>query len=258
MTQYEGLKRIRSRLEALLVENETDIAANLESVAFDSPYLQKYFELRNEFANKLHSETEKITLFSLARLGELANAVGVLRLMAGSSQSSQFSARQTCEDEEAQLDSKHNYDECGEKCECNVVVRSFNTLFCFLNSCLFMPKLFMKATLLPSSDERSIKSLSRKRSSGNHDVLFSKSKLNAIIGREFNDKSDKISVYSDLGVELLHILKYTCVNAAGIRKISKKVSLKTIVLIIISLSSYVSYMVPPLVCQAYELLPRYA
>ena len=89
-----------------------------------------------------------------------------------------------------------------------------------------MQQLFVKATLLPSSDERSIKSPSRRSFSMNNEALFSRSKLNAIIGREFNDKSDKINVYSDLGVELLHILKYTCVNAAGIRKISKKVSHK--------------------------------
>jgi hypothetical protein len=46
--------------------------------------------------------------------------------------------------------------------------------------------------------------------------------LVALVGRQFNDEHDKISIYSDLGVELLHILKYTCVNAAGIRKIGKK------------------------------------
>ena len=47
---YEGLKSIRNRLEALLVERDVDIAASLDSVASDSPYLQKYFELRKEFA----------------------------------------------------------------------------------------------------------------------------------------------------------------------------------------------------------------
>ena len=122
LTQYEGLKCIRSRLEALLVEKDADIAANHHSVATASPYLHKYFELRNEFAYKLHSETEKITLFSLARLGELANAVGVLRVMTGGSQSSGLNACQTREDEEAPMDySKHNYDEVGEKCECSAV-----------------------------------------------------------------------------------------------------------------------------------------
>lgn len=42
------------------------------------------------------------------------------------------------------------------------------------------------------------------------------------MGHQCNDEHDKINIYSYLGVELLHILKYTCVNAAGIRKISKK------------------------------------
>jgi len=43
-----------------------------------------------------------------------------------------------------------------------------------------------------------------------------------LVGNRFNVKYDKIDIYSYIGVELLHILKYTCVNAAGIRKISKK------------------------------------
>ena len=44
----------------------------------------------------------------------------------------------------------------------------------------------------------------------------------SLVGRQFNDEHDKIAIYCDIGVELLHTLKFTCVNAAGIRKISKK------------------------------------
>jgi SPX domain protein involved in polyphosphate accumulation len=125
---YDGLKRIRNRLEALLVERDDDIAASLVSVESDSPYLQKYFELRTEFADKLHSEIEKISLFSLARLGELANAVGVLRFMKpdpDNSRASVFSDEDRrvetyheSGDEETPLNtSRHNYDEFGEKCK---------------------------------------------------------------------------------------------------------------------------------------------
>ena len=79
------------------------------------------------------------------------------------------------------------------------------------------------ASLLPSSDRRSVKTPARKSVSGTSARrLFSRTKLVALVGRQFNDEHDKIGIYSDLGVELLHILKYTCVNAAGIRKISKK------------------------------------
>lgn len=68
-----------------------------------------------------------------------------------------------------------------------------------------------------------MKSPSRKsisRTSANR--LFSRRALTDLIGREPKDAHDRINVYSELGVELLHILKYTCINAAGIRKISKK------------------------------------
>lgn len=83
--------------------------------------------------------------------------------------------------------------------------------------------LYSIASLLPSSDRRSVKTPPRKSISGSSaGRLFSRTKLIALVGRQFNDEHDKISIYSDLGVELLHILKYTCVNAAGIRKISKK------------------------------------
>jgi hypothetical protein len=83
--------------------------------------------------------------------------------------------------------------------------------------------LYSIASLLPSSDRRSVKTPPRKSISGSSaGRLFSRTKLIALVGHQFNDEHDKISIYSDLGVELLHILKYTCVNAAGIRKISKK------------------------------------
>lgn len=91
------------------------------------------------------------------------------------------------------------------------------SLTSFLTHCVAI------ASLLPSSDRRSVKSPTRKSVSGTSaHKMFSRSKLVALIGRQFNDERDKIDIYSVLGVELLHILKYTCVNAAGIRKISKK------------------------------------
>jgi SPX domain protein involved in polyphosphate accumulation len=123
---YEGLKDIRNRLEALLVERDDDIAESLFGAAPDSPYLRKYFELRGEFAEKLHSEIEKVSLFSLNRLGEVANAVGVLRFMSvetNGSESPTASAKYTkqlfsgeaSDVEEAKTNEATNYDEFGEK-----------------------------------------------------------------------------------------------------------------------------------------------
>ncbi|KAL7520878.1 hypothetical protein ACHAWX_005574 [Stephanocyclus meneghinianus] len=202
---YEGLKDIRNRLEALLVERDDDIAESLFGAAPDSPYLRKYFELRGEFAEKLHSEIEKVSLFSLNQLGEVANAVGVLRFMtvetngpesptASTIYTKQPFPEETRDVEEAKPNEATNYDEFGDK-----------------------------ASLLPASDRRSVKAFRRKSTTQTSSTrLFSRSKLVALVGRQFNNDRDKISIYSDLGVELLHILKYTCVNAAGIRKIGKK------------------------------------
>ena len=128
---YEGLKRIRNRLEALLIERDDDIAASLVSAAsYDSPYLQKYFELRTEFADKLHSEIEKISLFSLARLGELANAIGALRFSTDNNAHPSMNEddhqqkvlhNEPCDEETVLQSSSHNYDEFGEKCKYEII-----------------------------------------------------------------------------------------------------------------------------------------
>ena len=175
---------------------------------------------------KLHTEIEKISLFSLTRLGELANAIGVLRFTSieyGNIISSDYSddtsggiSYQEPHDEECGEEPTNlNYNEIGEKCECFV--------FRFISYPMSARYNVIAATLLPSSDKRSVKSPSRKSISRRQATrLFSKKALTALIGREPKDAHDKINVYSELGVELLHILKYTCINAAGIRKISKK------------------------------------
>ncbi|KAL7486520.1 hypothetical protein ACHAW6_012115 [Cyclotella cf. meneghiniana] len=223
---YEGLKDIRNRLEALLVERDDDIAESLFGAAPDSPYLRKYFELRGEFAEKLHSEIEKVSLFSLNQLGEVANAVGVLRFMtvetngsesptAGTIYTKQPFPEETRDVEEAKPNEATNYDEFGDKGKHAQRHQYHFNIVLHLNSVV--------ASLLPASDRRSVKAFRRKSTTQTSSTrLFSRSKLGALVGRQYNDDHDKISIYSDLGVELLHILKYTCVNAAGIRKIGKK------------------------------------
>ena len=139
---YEGLKALRNRLEDFLVNAEPD-----------SPDLhQVYFEMRGEFANKLHSEIEKVSLFSLTRLGELANAVGVLRFMAlesnglkspSVSTSKRFTSEEiTGDDEESKLNLRsHNYEELvGEKGECGAI-----------ESCNLAEAIFTSRVLCPCS-----------------------------------------------------------------------------------------------------------
>jgi hypothetical protein len=56
--------------------------------------------------------------------------------------------------------------------------------------------------------------------------LFSREKLVSLVGHQINPECDKEKdiheVYSELGVELLHLLKFNCLNSVGIRKIAKK------------------------------------
>mmetsp|Transcript_20827 Transcript_20827/g.43050 ORF Transcript_20827/g.43050 Transcript_20827/m.43050 type:complete len:927 (-) Transcript_20827:3882-6662(-) len=193
---YEGLKEIRHQLEALLVKRDQDIAASLSFqpgsyIEVDGDGLQKYRELTEKFAFKLHNEIEKVSLFSLARMGELADAVGALRF-----KKSLGLASSSCSDlndapGDVENASGYNFDEFGER-----------------------------ASLLPSLGR---KSYSRKRSSNpSAQNLFSKEKLETIVGAKIGPESDEIGFYSDVGVELIHLLKFTCLNAVGIRKIVKK------------------------------------
>ena len=50
--------------------------------------------------------------------------------------------------------------------------------------------------------------------------LFSNDKLVAIIGRKFaadgDDDSERAQICTELGVELLHLLKFACLNAVGV------------------------------------------
>ncbi len=193
---YDGLKEIRHQLEALLVKRDQDIAASLSFhpgsyIEGNDDGLQKYRELTEKFSSKLHSEIEKVSLFSLARTGELADAVGALRFkkLPGLASSSCFDLHDSSDDVENT--SGYNFDEFGER-----------------------------ASLLPSSGR---KSYSRRKSSNpSTQNLFSKEKLETIIGAKIDTDSDEIGFYSDIGVELLHLLKFTCLNAVGIRKIVKK------------------------------------
>jgi len=124
---YGGLKKIHCRLEALLDGRDDDTTANLTSPA-DRPYIQKYIELRTEFADKLHCEIEKISLFSLTRLGELANAIGFLRFAnIGRGKLSPLILEDNQEHviEEPPLDSSsHNYDEFGGKGELEFAINT--------------------------------------------------------------------------------------------------------------------------------------
>jgi hypothetical protein len=73
-------------------------------------------------------------------------------------------------------------------------------------------------SLITATDRRSYSGMppSRMRANAN---LFRRESLNTLIGLRSNDVDEKFSVYAELGVELLHLLKFSCLNAVGVRKI---------------------------------------
>ena len=84
-----------------------------------------------------------------------------------------------------------------------------------------------RGSLLPASDRRTYSDLrSSRRSSIISNDLFSRDKLVSLVGHQINSECDKEKdtheVYSELGVELLHLLKFNCLNSVAIRKIAKK------------------------------------
>lgn len=188
---YERLKEILNRMELEWRQAEGD----------DSSQIKRriaYTDFSKEFASELQQEIEKVLIFSLSRIGDVANAVGALRCMGrkeGGTGKKVINDKASVDDVE---DGKgFNFDEFGER-----------------------------GSLLPSSDTRSyshVRSFSR-RSGDTSDELFSREKLVSFVGHQINfDKQEDIhQVYSELGVELLHLLKFNCLNSVGIRKIVKK------------------------------------
>lgn len=219
---YDRLKEILDKMEAecsRLRLSETPLASfdNNYDTGDDSGsyYSRRYSELSNEFTYKLSKEIERVTLFSLSKIGDVANAVGALRFAlrrnevapslncASTSREQLMSMIGSFNEKEGQDGGGFNFDEFGER-----------------------------ASLLPASNERNyidLKSSIRCSSRRNNVVsgeLFQKEKLVSLVGHQINTEEfkekDIHEAYSELGVELLHLLKFNCLNAVGIRKIVKK------------------------------------
>ncbi len=206
---YECLKEILNQMEAECAKLESKSIDDRPSEDEGSEYSsKKYSELSNLFASKLQREIEKVSLFSLSKIGDVANAVGALRCMHRKEDGSVKYAQEELDPESSIKRSSEqnggdgkgfNFDEFGER-----------------------------GSLLPVSDRRSYSDLrsSSRRSSMTSNELFSKEKLVSLVGHQINSEcvkeKDIHEVYSELGVELLHLLKFNCLNSVGIRKIAKK------------------------------------
>ncbi len=164
--------------------------------------------LAGKFLDLLHSEVEKVFLFSLARQGEIADAVGSLRyadapvplrMSVGTVRSSgllELGRESTGGDEEEDEEDDDN---------------GFNTGDIALGA---------TAALLPRTSIRLPSQASpphaiRKQPENQERALFQGDGL-------FTGALDDLDSYSALGVELLHLLRFVCVNAMAVRKILKK------------------------------------
>ena len=197
---YEGLKDVGRRVRRLLAERERHLTGDpAQDSTVTSARLEEELHCYSAlFTDKLHQEIEKITLFCLAMLGDLAHSLGALRF-----DESSMGA--------GSVPHHERNDSAPDDIEDGVENQDFTP-----------ESLGELARLLPSSRAGSYTSDSRRNSRQPFGTLFKKENLFTLVGRDFNDAEDGVHIYSVVGVELLHLLRFTCLNAVGIRKIVKK------------------------------------
>lgn len=165
-------------------------------------------ELAGKFLDLLHSEVEKVFLFSLARQGEIADAVGSLRyadapvplrMSVGTVRSSsllEFGRESTGDDEEEDEEDEDDGFGTGD--------------IALGETAALLPRTSIR---LPS--QASPPHAIRKQVGNQERALFQGDGL-------FTGALNDLDSYSALGVELLHLLRFVCVNAMAVRKILKK------------------------------------
>jgi hypothetical protein len=197
---YEGLKAILYRLEEAIVANAARLSFQSQELTPDFPDVidEDVRRFSTEFMSKLHSEIEKVTLFFLSRLGDLAHSLGALRF----DKDTLYECPGEDGDDDDDVESAKKIGTNGGK------------LYGGLNSNDPSERDFLFA----AKDRRCYNDMppSRRRANAN---LFHGECLNTLIGQRSNEVDDKFSVYAKLGVELLHLLKFSCLNAVGVRMI---------------------------------------
>ena len=193
---YEGLKTIRQRLEEMLVERHSPKLLPKNTTKSSPEFLdQSINQCSYQFKLKLHREIEKVTLFCLARLGDLADGMGVLRF----------------DDETVK---ELHVDSIRKRVSVTIPNHAANELRSLLKSeCSGQTNYSVTSSSIITSPPV--------------EDLFSGDKLKLLIGRRFKGAGQPLSpeevhVYSELGVELLHLVRFATINAAGVRKIVNK------------------------------------
>jgi hypothetical protein len=207
---YEGLKAILYRLEEAIVANAARLSFQSQDLTPDSPDVidEDVRRFSTRFMSKLHSEIEKVTLFCLSRLGDLAHSLGALRF------NNDMLYECPGEDDDDGDDDVESAKKIGARVEGAETEKNGGKLHDELNS----NDPGERDSLLTATDRRSYSDMppSRRRANAN---LFHREILTALIGPRSNEVGEKFGVYAELGVELLHLLKFSCVNAVGVRKI---------------------------------------
>lgn len=222
---YEGLKSILDHLDDAVLDNSerlsstrytTDSTVDDVVVGIIDDNVRQYSKV---FMNKLHVEIEKVTLFCLSRLGDLAHSLGALRFDETSSNNNNRRGvvvvfAPTLDRAENGLDDDH------EEEEWRVESQPMG------ERQLLIPRENNPPTYIDNNNnnvtprQRTASSLWKSK-----DIMFHSETL-SIHRRSSNDYDDNtmdnFGIYARIGVELLHLLKFATLNAVGIRKIVKK------------------------------------
>jgi hypothetical protein len=213
---YDSLNKLLKEIDRLCGTRRAALSARLgvdvqdveESTGNDDNVFKEIDEdiqdLFHLFLTKLQTETEKVSLFVLSKQGQLADAVGALRFGIAAGQiANPTTSIGGSSNHLSSLDVDSERSSSSDEDDDAVGFGRFGE----------------EAALLPSLP-RNI-SLSRSKyllSSPN--PIFGGTNNNSMLSDWKGD--NKMDSYTVLGVELLHIIRYICVNAMGIRKILKK------------------------------------
>ena len=185
---YMDYQALRSILEQTDHDNDAD-TADINIINTNDNQWQSLF------VQRLHQELEKVSLFVLGQQGEIAQAVGALRF------------RNVDREEDGLIASRNNDKKTKSPSSTTDALTSTS------DPSSWMQEQQEHAALLPSS---AIGTLQTPRPRGRKKgPLFRTSVTHKTL-------DDQARAYTLQGVELLHLLRFICVNAMGFRKILKK------------------------------------
>ena len=201
--EYESLRSILEEIEALCRESSTP--ANALPAGYD-PNEDAVNALEQQFLARLRKEIEKVSLFTLTRQGEIAEAVGSLRFGPDANLTIQPTLSRPRLPQYGMSVEDENENENDEYQDVPSAPDSYDDEGAELlprGSVVSGPLKTPKP--IPKTDEQPRRPMFRS------DVL-------SLV----RSSDSTVDTYTALGVELLHLLKFICVNAMGIRKILKK------------------------------------